>query len=249
MNEKVYFGDKQVNYDERQKLVNQVFSSVSSKYDLMNDVMSFGIHRLWKDKMLNEITDFNGSVIDVAGGTGDISLRFYNKAIKQHIKPKLTIFDINKEMLLEGRNKFFDKGIFDGVNYICGNAESISFADSSFDYYTCAFGIRNMTNLDLVLKEAYRILKPGGKFICMEFSHTSNYFFSTAYKIYANTAIPKLGGLITGNQEAYKYLIESIKKFPNQLQFLSMLENNGFKNVKYKNLTGGICAIHTGYKF
>ena len=247
MSDRVFFGFKEVDVSDKQNLVNRVFSSVSSKYDIMNDLMSFGIHRLWKRQMVNEITDYSKRILDVAGGTGDIAYRCFKKAIKNRIHPNITIFDINREMLAIGRDKFLDKGIFNGVNWICGNAEEIALPTSSIDYYTCAFGIRNMTNLEKILSEAYRVLKPGGKFICMEFSHVSNDLLSKAYDSYSINLIPQIGKIIAKDQDSYQYLVESIKKFPHQREFARMIENAGFVSVKYQNLTGGICAIHTGY--
>lgn len=248
MNDKVFFGTKEVSSSEKQNLVNEVFSSVSSQYDIMNDIMSFGIHRLWKQKMVDEIFDYSKKILDVAGGTGDIVRKCYERAIQQNLTPDITLFDINESMLKVGRDKLLDLGIIKNIQFICGNAEEMPIADDSFDYYTCAFGIRNMTHLDRALSEAYRVLSPGGKFICMEFSHISNDLFAKIYDIYSKNFIPNFGKMITNDKESYKYLVESIKKFPNQKDFAQMIEKTGFKAVTHQNLTGGICAIHIGYK-
>jgi ubiquinone/menaquinone biosynthesis methyltransferase len=249
MSEKVFFGFKKVDKDKKQSLVNDIFSNVASKYDMMNDVMSFGIHRYWKNILMSEIDDFSKKIIDVAGGTGDISQRIYQHAIKNDQNPDITIFDINQEMLMTGRDKLLNKGMLKGLSFVCGNAENLPFADESFDYYICAFGIRNMTNLTTALTEAQRVLKKGGKFICLEFSHISNdNMMSKLYDIYSMHLIPFFGEFVANDRESYKYLVESIKKFPTQRKFLEMLKDAGFNQVKYDNLTCGVCAIHTGYK-
>ena len=249
MSEKVFFGSKKVDKDKKQSLVNDIFSNVASKYDVMNDVMSLGVHRYWKNILMAEIDDFSKAIIDVAGGTGDISQRIYQKAIKNNQEPNITVLDINQDMLKSGRDKLLDKGIFKGLNFICGNAESLPFADESFDYYICAFGIRNMTNLNVALQEAQRVLKKGGKFICLEFSHISNdNMLSKVYDIYSMHLIPFFGEVIAKDRDSYQYLVDSIKKFPTQRKFLELLKDVGFVKTKYANLTYGVCAIHTGYK-
>ncbi|WP_194966910.1 ubiquinone/menaquinone biosynthesis methyltransferase, partial [Rickettsia endosymbiont of Cardiosporidium cionae] len=201
------------NSTKKQKFVDKIFTSVTDNYDLMNDLMSFGMHRRWKNIMLNEIDDYSKNLIDIAGGTADIALRYYTKARAQNITPEIIILDINNKMLKSGRDKCINRGmIADKVSWLCANAENIPIADMSMHYYVCAFGIRNMTNLTVVLNEAYRILKPGGKFICLEFSHVSNKLLSKIYNIYSINCIPLLGEVIAHNRQAYEYLIESIKK-------------------------------------
>jgi len=183
------------------------------------------------------------SLLDVAGGTGDIAIRCHKKGI-----PNITICDINNEMLQHGRNKAIDKGIVAGIDYVLGNGEDLPFSSNSFDCYTIAFGIRNVTHIDKVLSEAYRVLKKGGRFLCLEFSKVENPMIQRAYDFYSFSLIPKIGGVIAGNPEAYQYLSESIRKFPDQETFLGMLNRAGFEHTNYTNLSFGIAAIHGGYK-
>lgn len=240
-----FFGFKKVATSEKAKMVGDVFSSVARRYDLMNNVMSFGIHHLWKDKFCDLIPGHAENILDVAGGTGDIALR----AIKNGSpKRQVTICDINYEMLIEGKNKAIDQGILSGINYILGDAEHLPFADNAFDCYTIAFGIRNVTNIEKALAESYRVLKPGGKFLCLEFSKVESDLMRKLYDLYSFNIIPKFGALIAGNEDAYRYLSESIRKFPDQERFTSMIKNAGYSNVHYRNLSNGIVAVHMGYK-
>lgn len=248
MNNQTFFGFKSVDTDKKQTLVNEVFHSVASNYDKMNDIMSFGIHRIWKNIMIDEISSFSGNFIDVAGGTGDIASRIYKKCRTQNLPYNITLLDINPDMLKVGKNKLLDNAMLRNLNFICGNAEELPFSNDNFDYYTCAFGIRNFTNIDKALKEAYRVLKPGGKFICLEFSHISNDIFSRFYDCYSMQIIPIFGKYIAKDQKAYQYLVESIKKFPTQNEFCDLIKTAGFTKIRYQNLTGGICAIHTAIK-
>ncbi len=245
--EKTFFGFKTVSSEEKTSLVKGVFSSVASKYDIMNDLMSGGMHRLWKEQFIKHIPDFSGRLLDMASGTGDIAIKFYKNAKKEEIKPRITACDASKEMLAQGRDKALDKGIAD-IEYVTSLAEKLPFEDSSFDYYTVAFGIRNFTDIKAALKEAFRVLKPGGKFLCLEFSKVESKVLEPIYDFYSMNIIPFIGKIVTKDEDSYKYLVESIRKFPDQEAFKALIEEAGFSGVKYSNLTFGTVAIHTGYK-
>lgn len=250
MNKDTYtnFGYRKVDLEEKEPLVKGVFSNVADKYDLMNNLMSFGIHHLWKDRVTQEVPDLKSSIVDVAGGTGDIAFRLHRKARKMSIATNITIADINPEMLKQCKNKAIDNNILSGIDFVECNAESLPFEDKSFDYYIISFGVRNITNIDIALKEAYRVLKPLGKFICLEFSKIDKFIIKKLYDVYSFNVVPAIGRIVASNENAYRYLVESIDLFPDQENFKSMIEDAGFKNVKYHNLTFGISAIHTGYK-
>lgn len=252
MDKKTDFGFKKVNKNEKASLVGQVFSNVAEKYDLMNDLMSAGFHRSWKNKMIQEI-QFSSKVkqykmIDVAGGTGDIAFRIVKKANLENINTIIDIVDINQEMLDVGKEKSIDLNYFNQVNFNRCDGESLDYDDNFFDFYTIAFGIRNFTNINQGLKEAHRVLKKGGKFICLEFSKVNNRILEAIYDKYSFNVIPKIGEVILKDGDSYQYLVESIRKFPNQTKFQEMMQDAGFKNCKYQNLTFGTVAIHTGYK-
>ncbi len=252
MDKKTDFGFKKVNKNEKASLVGQVFSNVAEKYDLMNDLMSAGFHRSWKNKMIQEI-QFSSKVkqykmIDVAGGTGDIAFRIVKKANLENINTIIDIVDINQEMLDVGKEKSIDLNYFNQVNFNRCDGESLDYDDNFFDFYTIAFGIRNFTNINQGLKEAHRVLKKGGKFICLEFSKVNNRILEAIYDKYSFNVIPKIGEVILKDGDSYQYLVESIRKFPNQAKFQEMMQDAGFKNCKYQNLTFGTVAIHTGYK-
>lgn len=245
------FGFKKVKLEEKSGLVKQVFDSVASKYDIMNDLMSGGVHRIWKDKMVEEIgldKDLEYNFLDVAGGTGDISFRIAKKCQKLGVKAKIEVSDINEEMLEVGKKRAIDNNLFTNLNFKVGNGEALPYADDYFDFYTIAFGIRNFTNIEKGLSEAYRTLKRGGKFICLEFSKVNNEVLSKIYDLYSFNIIPKVGKFVANDEESYRYLAESIKKFPNQENFKNMIKEAGFKNVSYKDLTFGTVAIHIGEK-
>lgn len=245
MTQKTHFGFKQVDESQKESLVKGVFSSVASRYDVMNDAMSMGVHRLWKDDMIRTLAPRkNSKLLDVAGGTGDIAFRY----LKSCENGEATICDINPEMLQEGRKNAINKGILDNINWHCGNAESLPFPDNHFDYYTIAFGIRNVTNIDKALEEAYRVLKPGGRFLCLEFSKVVSPIVAKAYDLYSFHLIPKMGKVLANDSESYKYLVESIRKFPKQNKFADMINDAGFSKVKYRNLTFGVVALHSGWK-
>ncbi|GBE43572.1 MAG TPA: bifunctional demethylmenaquinone methyltransferase/2-methoxy-6-polyprenyl-1,4-benzoquinol methylase UbiE [Rhizobiales bacterium] len=242
------FGFTPVGEGERQGLVNRVFARVASRYDLMNDLMSGGLHRLWKDDLINWLAPPKAAntfrLLDVAGGTGDISSRFLKAAGPG---ASCTLCDISAEMLGVAKNRF--AGIDeDRLQIILGDAVALPLPDDCFDAYTIAFGIRNVTDIDRALGEAWRVLKPGGRFLCLEFSHVDVPFLDTAYKQYSTLAIPRLGGIVAGDAASYQYLVESIAKFPDQESFAALIGEAGFEQVRYRNLTGGIAALHSGWK-
>ena len=246
---KVSFGFRAVPEGERQGLVNSVFASVAERYDLMNDLMSGGMHRLWERDLITMLnaprsaTPFR--LLDVAGGTGDISIRY-----AQDGGPATTavICDISPEMLNVGRRRIETLGLADRITCIEGNAEALPFDSASFDAYTIAFGIRNVTHIDQALAEAYRVLKPGGRFLCLEFSECQVPLLDRIYDFHSFEIIPRLGKLAAGDADSYRYLVESIRRFPKQEAFASLIRNAGFSRVSYRNLTGGIAAIHGGWK-
>ena len=226
----------------RERFVSRVFKDVFYKYDLMNDLMSFGIHRLWKKKFIDLLNPQNNTkLIDVASGTGDIAKLYLNKI---NFKGNVYCVDENNEMLNLSKKKFNEKS---NIEWSCNNAETLPFEDNYFDYYTISFGIRNVENIEIAIKEAYRVLKPGGRFLCLEFSKVKNDVLNKFYQTYSKT-IPKIGKLIIGKEEPYEYLINSIEKFYNQEDFCNKIMNQNFTNVTYKNLSGGIVAIHSAWK-
>jgi len=247
---KTHFGFKQVDRDEKAGLVKEIFSGVAKKYDLMNDLMSGGVHRIWKNKMVEEITLKNSPVrtIDLAGGTGDIAFRIAKKAREKNIKCEIDVVDINQEMLDVGKDRAVDLNLFSDLKFTCCDGEKLCFEDEIFDFFTIAFGIRNFTNIEAGLSEAYRVLKPGGKFICLEFSKVNDYFLQKIYDAYSFKVIPKIGEVILKDRASYQYLVESIRKFPSQDEFKKMIEKAGFKDVSYQNLSFGAAAIHVGRK-
>lgn len=241
-----------MNRDEKAGLVKEIFAGVAKKYDLMNDLMSGGIHRLWKNKMVEEIAPNNDlsslRFIDLAGGTGDIAFRIATKMRKQNIKCSIDVVDINQEMLNVGKARAVDLNLFSDLKFTCCDGEKLCFEDETFDFFTIAFGIRNFTNIEAGLSEAYRVLKPNGKFICLEFSKVNDYFLQKIYDAYSFKVIPKIGEVVLKDRASYQYLVESIRKFPDQDQFKKMIEKAGFKNVSYQNLSFGAAAIHVGIK-
>ena len=243
------FGFRDVAESDRQGLVNQVFASVAERYDLMNDLMSGGLHRLWKRDFITWLNPPKGEqayhLLDVAGGTGDIALRF---AVATGANATATICDISPEMLAVGRRRVHDAGLDARITCIEGNAEILPFEVSSFDAYTIAFGIRNVTHIDKALSEAFRVLKPGGRFLCLEFSQVQVPILDRLYDFHSFEVIPRLGKLTAGSAEPYRYLVESIRKFPKQEAFAGMIRHAGFERVSYRNLSGGIAAMHSGWK-
>ena len=248
-NNKTHFGFKEVDRDQKSNLVKDIFSNVAKKYDLMNDLMSAGTHRLWKNNMINCIDFFdNIKIIDVAGGTGDIAFRIAKKAQEKSLNYQIEVVDINPQMLEVGRSRAVDMNLFSHLNFVENDGENLKFADESFDVFTIAFGIRNFTNIDKGLREAHRVLKKGGKFICLEFSKVEDIFLQKIYDTYSFKIIPKIGEVILKDHDSYQYLVESIRKFPDQKSFTKLIENAGFSRVGYQNLTFGACAIHWGFK-
>ena len=236
------FGYTKVNSKQKTKLVQNVFSSVASNYDKMNDLMSLGMHRLWKRRFV-EISDIknNDVLLDVGSGSGDIA----NAIFKEKVSTKLYLLDLNKKMLEEGKKRFQNKK---NVSFIVGNAEKLNFKNNFFDKYLISFCLRNITEYKLSIKEAYRVLKPGGKYCCLEFSNPETSFIYNSYKIYKSNVLPLLGYIVAKDKNAYKYLSESIDLFPTQEELKKVLISCGFEKVKSINLFNGIVAIHTGYK-
>lgn len=244
------FGFRDVAEDQRQGLVNEVFAKVAERYDLMNDLMSGGMHRLWKNDFIAWMapprqSDRAFRLLDVAGGTGDIAMRF---ARATGPNASAVICDISPEMLEVGRRRVKDAGFAGRIDLIEGNAEELPFPDKSFDAYTIAFGIRNVTHIDRALSAAFRVLKPGGRFMCLEFSQCQVPLLDRVYDFHSFEIIPRLGKLTAGEAQPYEYLVESIRKFPNQERFAEMIREAGFEQVKYRNLSGGIAAMHSGWR-
>ena len=241
------FGFSRVKSKDKSNLVKKIFENVSGRYDLMNDFMSLGIHRVWKKSMLDWLAPRRGqSLIDVAGGTGDIAFNFIKRA---KTGANATILDLTESMMIEGKKKTIDLPEESQINWVCGDAMRMPFSDSTFDVYTISFGIRNVTNISKTLSEAYRVLKPGGRLMILEFSSVNNDLISWIYDKYSFNIIPKLGEFVSNDRESYQYLVESIRKFPNQEKFSEMIINEGFKKVKYRDLTFGIAALHSAWKF
>lgn len=239
-----HFGFKTVREEEKADLVRGVFDSVAPKYDLMNDLMSLGIHRAWKNRLMDKLRPHAGQkLLDVGGGTGDIAFKYL-----EHGGDDVTVFDINSEMLAVGRDRAIDKGILSGITWMQGNAEELPFADATFDAYTIAFCIRNVTRIDRALREARRVLKPGGHFLCLEFSRVVQPGLNQIYDLYSFSILPKLGEIIAKDRESYQYLAESIRRFPDQETFKAMIEDAGFGVATYENLTGGISCIHSAWR-
>uniref|UniRef100_UPI0037E8C27C 2-methoxy-6-polyprenyl-1,4-benzoquinol methylase, mitochondrial n=1 Tax=Semicossyphus pulcher TaxID=241346 RepID=UPI0037E8C27C len=275
-----HFGFETVPETEKAKRVYKVFENVAQKYDVMNDAMSLGIHRVWKDMLLHVMHPQPGvQLLDVAGGTGDIAFRFLEYVRSQQERQKrrasrsmqtpswqdisnnystedvvesqesrAVVCDINKEMLKVGKQKADSLGVSAGLSWVVGDAEELPFDDDQFDIYTIAFGIRNVTHIDQALQEALRVLKPGGRFMCLEFSKVTNPVLARLYDAYSFQMIPVLGEVIAGDWKSYQYLVESIRKFPDQEEFKGMIEDAGFYCVQYYNLTGGVVALHSGFK-
>eukprot|EP00053_Salpingoeca_punica_P018445 m.180778 g.180778 ORF g.180778 m.180778 type:complete len:308 (+) comp17434_c2_seq3:3469-4392(+) len=249
-----HFGFQSVPESEKEAMVGKVFRNVAGKYDLMNDVMSVGVHRLWKDHFVQTLDPYPGTrLLDVAGGTGDIALRFLSHARRN---PQLLttqpahvfVCDINPAMLQEGKKRAEAAGESEDMTWIAGNAESLPMKDQSVDAYTIAFGIRNVTHIDKALEEAYRVLVPGGRFLCLEFSQVPNTLIRKLYDLYSFQMIPVMGELVAGDMPSYQYLVESIRRFPDQQTFSRMIRDAGFRNVTYENLSLGVVAIHSGFK-
>ena len=240
--DKVSFGHEQVAPVEKTRRVHGVFSSVASRYDLMNDLMSGGQHRLWKDAFVRRVRPRKGErILDMAGGTGDVAFRLVRRGAD------VTVADVNPDMLAVGIERAKRRGL-DGLVWAEENAEALSFADDSFDAYTIAFGIRNVTDIEQALAEARRVLKTGGRFFCLEFSQTRWPGFREAYQRYSRFVVPRLGRIVAGDSDSYRYLVESIERFPDMARFAGMIERAGFRQVSAEPILGGLVAIHSGWK-
>ncbi len=242
MSDHVSFGYEEVSPEEKTRRVGAVFSSVAKNYDVMNDAMSVGLHRLWKDRFVRRVKPrADEEILDMAGGTGDIAFRMAREGAR------VTVSDINQDMLDVGIERAMERGI-DGLVWSRQNAEELTFGDKFFDAYTIAFGIRNVTRIDLALAEAYRVLRRGGRFYCLEFSTTQWPGFKEAYDAYSHKLVPLLGKAIAGDAESYRYLIESIRRFPPMPEFEGMIRDAGFVRTKVEPILGGLVAIHSGWK-
>ena len=240
-----HFGFETVPEAEKAKKVQGVFTSVASKYDVMNDVMSLGVHRIWKEAMMDWLAPRpSQKLLDVAGGTGDISFKFLKRAGFGHA----TVLDITENMLTEGRKRAEANQMLDSLDWVVGDAMALPFADNSFDVYTISFGIRNVTRPQEALSEAFRVLRPGGRLMVLEFSQIPVPLAQKAYDLHSFNVIPRMGKLITNDRDSYQYLVESIRKFPDQGTFLGMVRQAGFEKSNCRNLSLGIAALHSGWK-
>jgi demethylmenaquinone methyltransferase/2-methoxy-6-polyprenyl-1,4-benzoquinol methylase len=242
-----FFGFENVGADNRTTLVQSVFQRVASSYDLMNDLMSLGIHRFWKQDVIRKIPlKAHQQILDVAGGTGDMSFRMLETY--PHLNLDITVCDLTENMVSVGRNRAIDRGFLDSLHWVCGNAEILPIPDASMDVYMISFGMRNVTDLDAAIKEANRILKPGGHFACLEFSQVGIPALQTLYDKYSFNIIPWLGDKIANDRAAYQYLVESIRRFPSQEALANLLKKNNFQNVTWENYMGGIACLHQATK-
>jgi demethylmenaquinone methyltransferase/2-methoxy-6-polyprenyl-1,4-benzoquinol methylase len=244
-----HFGYRDVPLGDKQTLVNEVFHSVAQRYDLMNDLMSVGLHRIWKDIMINALNppraDTPFALLDVAGGTGDVAFRAAKASGSGF---RATVCDINSDMLEVGRARAAARHLDEQVSFVEGNAEALAFPDRAFDAYTIAFGIRNVPRIDLALAEAFRVLKPGGRFLCLEFSRVDVPGLDRIYELFSFKVIPPLGRAVTGDADSYQYLVESIRKFPRPNAFAEMMRAAGFSRANWQVLSGGIVALHSGWR-
>src|SRR3984885_2435028 len=246
--ETAHFGSRQVPLGDKQALVDDVFRSVAPRYDLMNDLMSFGLHRAWKDALATAVDppkNLPFAVLDIAGGTGDVALRVIDKGGEQ---TRATVCDINADMLEIGRERAGPRGLSGLVTFAEANAEALPFADRSFDAVTIAFGIRNVPRIDRALAEAFRVLRIGGRFFCLEFSAVDVPGFDRLYDLYSFNIIPRLGRMVTGDADSYRYLVESIRRFPKPQAFAAMMRNAGFARISIQPMTGGIVTLHSGWR-
>jgi demethylmenaquinone methyltransferase / 2-methoxy-6-polyprenyl-1,4-benzoquinol methylase len=242
------FGYRDVPHGDKQTLVDDVFTSVARRYDLMNDLMSFGLHRAWKDALVTALDPPKArpfALLDIAGGTGDIAFRALAAGGEA---TRATVADINAQMLAVGRERAAARGLSERISFIEANAEKLPFADKRFDAATIAFGIRNVPRIDVALAEAFRVLRIGGKFLCLEFSHVDMPGLDRLYELYSFNVIPALGRAVTGDAQSYRYLVESIRRFPKREDFSAMLRAAGFARVKCETMTGGIVALHSGWR-
>jgi demethylmenaquinone methyltransferase / 2-methoxy-6-polyprenyl-1,4-benzoquinol methylase len=246
-----WFGDRPVPPAEKPGLVRGVFDSVARRYDLMNDLMSAGVHRLWKRALVDAVKPAPGErFVDVAGGTGDIAFRILERlgATAASSGARVLVCDLTPAMLAVGRDRAIDRGLLAGIDWLAGDAERLPIADFAADAYVIAFGLRNVTHIDRALAEARRVLKPGGRFFCLEFSHVVLPLLDRAYAVYSDAVLPALGRVVTGDEAAYRYLVESIRRFPPQAELARRIEAAGFRLVRCRNLSGGIAAIHSAWR-
>ncbi|MEE8371731.1 MAG: class I SAM-dependent methyltransferase [Sphingomonadales bacterium] len=249
-----FFGSREVDPDEKAALVARIFERVAERYDLMNDLMSGGVHRLWKTSFVDQLAPRAGRrYLDVAGGTGDIALKILERLNRAEgpetgKTAEVIVADINPTMLKVGRDRAMDLGKMGEISWTAGDAENLPFPDRSMDAYTIAFGIRNVTHIEAALEEAYRVLAPGGAFLCLEFSKLGSGFLQRLYDRYSEKVIPRLGKWITGDRAGYEYLVESIRRFPNQERLAGLIAGAGFSRVGYRDLSGGVVAIHHGHR-
>jgi demethylmenaquinone methyltransferase/2-methoxy-6-polyprenyl-1,4-benzoquinol methylase len=240
-----WFGDRRVGAAEKGPLVRGVFDSVAQRYDLMNDLMSGGVHRLWKAALIDRLAPRGAlTLLDMAGGTGDIALRVVARAPRARV----LVADLNQRMLSVGRDRAINRGVIEGLDYLACDAEALPLRARSFDAYTIAFGLRNVTRIEPALAEAHRVLKPGGRFLCLEFSRVVMPGLAALYDAYSFHVLPALGARVARDREAYQYLVESIRRFPPQDELAALMRTAGFEQVGYHNLSGGIAAIHTGWR-
>ena len=240
-----HFGFREVDEGEKAGMVHSLFTRVSSRYDVMNDLMSGGVHRLWKDAMMDWLAPRGGQrLLDVAGGTGDIAFRFLRRAPTA----EATVLDMTESMLVEGRKRAEAEKMADRLSWVVADAMALPFAANTFDVYTVSFGIRNVTRVADALSEAYRVLKPGGRLMVLEFSQLPNPGMQWLYDRYSFNVIPALGQIVANDRDSYQYLVESIRKFPDQDTFAAMIRDAGFGQVKYRNMTMGVAALHSGWK-
>ncbi|MCC5962506.1 MAG: bifunctional demethylmenaquinone methyltransferase/2-methoxy-6-polyprenyl-1,4-benzoquinol methylase UbiE [Rhodobacteraceae bacterium] len=241
-----HFGFQTVAEDQKAGMVQGVFSSVAARYDIMNDLMSGGIHRLWKDAMMDWLAPRPGQqLLDVAGGTGDIAFRFLRRA---GTTARATVLDLTEPMLIEGQNRAEAANMAGQLDWVVGDAMALPFPPASFDVYTISFGIRNVTRIEDALREAFRVLRPGGRLMVLEFSQIPNDLMQKVYDLYSFNIIPTMGQVVTGDRDSYQYLVESIRRFPDQDRFAEMIRCAGFEQVRYRNLSMGIAALHSGWK-